>query len=85
MDLLYLFLHLQDVNTPLLILFLNVLVIFVNVIYLIHFLLNLSQNYALIRCTVTFLVIPAFFLIVLNAISGPDTVYLSLVCGEMNK
>ena len=31
-------------------------------------------------CTVTFLVIPAFFLISLNAISGPDGVYLSFVC-----
>ena len=31
-------------------------------------------------CTVTFLFIPAFFFISLNAISGPDTVYLSFVC-----
>ena len=30
-------------------------------------------------CNVTFLVIPAFFLVSLNAISGPDGVYLLFV------
>lgn len=85
MDLLALFLNLLNANIPSLTLFQNVQVTSVNVIYLILILINPLQNYDVNRCTVALLVIPAFFFICLNIISGPDCVYLSFVCGEMNK